>query len=394
VSYLRAEIPTATNVNHFRHVFDATQAHCPACAARGLVTLTPFAQSGGAGIKPSINGEPPVYVWLTGRTLFESLALNVILPTYRPQAADVADRPSWRGERIVAAKDERAGAGFVESLTWLPRRVRLLPGEGGRCSLCGCPAEVLVREMVFDQGRSRPKDAAWWRDPFVAYHGARDRSPRALQLREDRTLWRDYAILSLPSVAHTPAAVIEQAAMLAEIGIITEPVRHVIECYGLRTDKAKVIEWRRERLPFSPRLVREPDRAATVERALETAKQIGDLLRQGLRKLYPRDGGGNRRAFEGLIAAARRSYWAALEESFRGLVLGLDDPSSDPEGLEIDWNQKVVETAREAFETGVDSFDADAKALRRAAAARRLFYGRLKKLVAQPAHEIPTQPME
>ena len=68
VSYLRAEVPTVTNVTHFRHVSDATQAYCSACVALGLVTLAPFAQSGGSGIKPSINGNPPVYAWSTGRT--------------------------------------------------------------------------------------------------------------------------------------------------------------------------------------------------------------------------------------------------------------------------------------------------------------------------------------
>ena len=35
VSYLHAEIPTATNVNHFRHVYDKNQALCPACATQG-----------------------------------------------------------------------------------------------------------------------------------------------------------------------------------------------------------------------------------------------------------------------------------------------------------------------------------------------------------------------
>lgn len=73
VGRLRPEIPTETNVNHFRHELDDRQAYCPACCAKGLVSLAPFAQSGGRGYAPSINGDPPVYTWLASGNLFETL---------------------------------------------------------------------------------------------------------------------------------------------------------------------------------------------------------------------------------------------------------------------------------------------------------------------------------
>ena len=276
----------------------------------GLVTLGPFAKNGGSGKTTSINGDPPVYVWLTGSTLFESIILNTLLPGYKPRIAAPVDQPSWRGDGRVDEKEVRVEIGYIESLTWLPRRVRLFPSEGGKCSLCNVLSKVLIYDMLFRQGRSRPKGASWWRDPFVAYGTGNDREPKAVVVKEDRVLWRDFAVLFLPSTAHIAAAVVEQTARLSEEGVFGDPKEFPVECFGIRikAGQDKVFEWRWEQFPLSPRLVREPERAATVEAVLETAEQVASLLKQGLKRLYPRDGGGNRKAFERQIGAAQRSF--------------------------------------------------------------------------------------
>src|SRR5205085_2128529 len=149
---------------HFEHAGEPRHAFCPACCARGLVALPCFAVAGGAGIKPGINGVPPMYLLPQGQSLFETLLLNYLIPTCRPEALQGPDPgPLWEGSGVVELRGEKATAGFVESLTWPPRRVRLYPGEGGPCSRCGEPSPVLVRKMVFAQGRSRPRGAPLWR---------------------------------------------------------------------------------------------------------------------------------------------------------------------------------------------------------------------------------------
>ena len=92
VAYLFPEEPAATNINHFSHRYDDEYQYAPATAAAGLVTIPAFATSGGAGIRPSINGVPPLYVLPSGETLFKTIALSIITRDYQPDVA-----ASWTG---------------------------------------------------------------------------------------------------------------------------------------------------------------------------------------------------------------------------------------------------------------------------------------------------------
>jgi len=384
VGRLRAEIPSVTNVNHFRHVYDERLAFCPQCLARSIVTLAPFAKIDGRGYMASINGNPPVYVYYIGDSLFHTLAWNLVLPNYRPKSSAGNDSPSWRGDGKVPASTLKRDAGLVAGLTWQPRRMRLLPGPSGNCSLCGMPADVLVHEILWAQGYSRPKDSAWWRDPFVAYTKGSSAQPRAFQPREDRVLWRDYAELFLPHSGEEgrhPAAIVQQVSDLIEDG--HELPTPTFDCFAYRTDNAKVFEWRQESLPFSPRIMYEEPRSQALKTALSQAEGVGSLMKQTLKKLYPREGKGNRKAFENLIDLCQHSYWSALAEPFRQLVINLDSATSDPETLEREWTGVVRHQAKTAIEILIDSLDANAEALQRAALARHLFYGGLKKKLPQ-----------
>jgi CRISPR system Cascade subunit CasA len=370
--------------NHFHHAYDGAHAYCPACAARSLVVLPPFAWPQGRGYPTSINGSPPVYVWLAGRDLFETLCWNLVLPHFRPPATAAADRPWWRDDGVVGAAEVRHAVGFLESLTWQPRRVRLIPGPAGVCTLCGQGASTLVRQIVWSGGRVRPAGAAWWRDPFVAYSNPGERQPAALRLKEDRSLWRDYAALCLPGSearSHHPARIIEQAADLGE-RLGPGGVPPTLQCYALRNDKAHVVEWRRDALPFAARVASDPERAAAVTEALGQAEQADTLLKDHIKKLYPREGKGNPKAFGALVRQARDGYWSALAEGFRRLVVALDAEDRDEPGRDAlagGWREAVRRAARSSFEAVADALDADAESLKRAATARRLFYGSLKR---------------
>jgi CRISPR system Cascade subunit CasA len=380
VGRLRAEIPSVTNVNHFRHSYDERQAFCPQCLARSIVTLAPFAKIDGRGYMASINGSPPVYVYYIGDSLFQSLAWNLVLPNYRPISSAGNDSPSWRADGRVPASAPKRDAGFVGGLTWQPRRLRLLAAPSGNCSHCGMSAAVLVHEILWSQGYSRPKDSAWWRDPFVAYSKGGPAQPRAVQPRPDRVLWRDYADLFLPDSrgeGRYPAAIVQQVSDLIEDS--DEFGHPTFECFSYRTENAKVFEWRQDALPFSSRLMSDEARSQAVRASLTRAEEVSLLLKQSLKKLYPRDGKGNRNAFMGLIDRSLHSYWSALAEPFRQLVTNLDLPTSDPEIIEQKWTDVVRFEAKTAVELVIDSLDANAESLRRAAQARRLFYGGLKR---------------
>ena len=93
------------------------------------------------------------------------------------------------------------------------------------------------------------------------------------------------------------------------------------------------------------------------------------------------------KALNGQIQSVLADYWSELAEPFRNMVLELDRAAVEPDDVEAGWSLELRRRVCEAFEGLVDSLDSNAEALRRAAIARRFFYGALKKKLplANPA---------
>ncbi len=390
VGYLYPEASTGTNVVHFSHPGNAAHAYCPVCCARGLVALPPFATAGGAGIKPSINGVPPLYILPEGRNLFQTLLLNYVLPQYRPnQAASKDPGPLWSHDGRVNAREERAEVGFVESLTWPPRRVRLFPEEGGVCSRCGRESPILVRQMTFAQGWSRPRGTPPWDDPWVAFRepreGARGRGDdtrSAIRPQEGRQAWRDFAALFLidagrpiegkPAEATRPY-VLRQIDSLRRREQLPWDFAPRFQVFGLRTDsKAKVFEWTQHLFDF-PAALLDGEAAEPITRATRRAELAERALVDALLRLHP-DARRERprwqdirKEMRGTTNRATRAYWQRLEERFGRAIHDprLRGDADQQAAWERDWLEAVRRQTRQVFESALTAggFDGDADAL-------------------------------
>lgn len=405
VGYLFPDTATGTAVVHYAHAAEGSHAFCPVCCAKGLAMLPPFATSGGQGIKPSISGVPPTYVLPVGGSLFRTLLLNYVLPEHRPPIASVPDPgPYWASEGVVGHKEERVSAGFVESLTWQPRRVRLLaPCSEGICTRCGRPSGRLTRHIVLDQGLSRPKDVAPWIDPWAAYVWRTDKAGtttvRPLRPQEERQTWRDTGALFLARVPDAevgsrgrvarPAIVNQAAALTREVrheGLMETPSERFVTV-GIRTDmKMKVFEWRMDRFEL-PGDALEPGAAVPVTRALRHAETAADAAGTALLRLHPgteRDSpswSDVRAAMADVIGIALREYWSALEPEFRSRLF--DQRLAGHEAARAEWLAEWVEMVRatvvSVLERVLISSDDTADGLRRQEAARHALYSQLKK---------------
>lgn len=162
-NYLVHEIPTGTNLWHFRHSTDLKDGLCPPCCAMGLLRLPVFSTAGGCGKPPGINSKPPLYVVPVGQTLEATLRLS-----WKPVQA--LGEPAWIN--TAATIDKRSSVPVLVGLTWLPRRVWLEePSEPeAACISCGEYAP-LVRGCVFAGKESlrRSGEGVLWRDPHVVY---------------------------------------------------------------------------------------------------------------------------------------------------------------------------------------------------------------------------------
>lgn len=377
VGYLFADVPTATNINHFDHRWDDREQYSPAAAARGLVTLPAFATSGGSGIKPSINGVPPLYVLPAGETLFQTLVLSIITPSFRPEvaAAPAEDRPAWRREPRIERGREVFDVGYLESLTFPARRVRLIPETGpGVCSRSGELSQVLVRRMVFEMGHWRDKGSHWF-DPFASYRLRQNDLPVPVRPVEGRALWREYAnlfhVVEKPGASEVrregvvmPRVVAQTIELVETCSAASERGRRWrFRCIGLRTDmKAKVFEWVDETLEVPTGILLDQAGEIDVSVAILRAQQWGD----GLLRLHRQHYGAERDRFQEIRERMRRAYWTDLSDAFRRYIDAAAQPSGRDEAL-VAWTGQLFRVGEEVLQCAADETGWRGERLRQAA---------------------------
>ena len=392
IALLFQKLPTGTFVIHYQHGLASEQAFCPTCAARGLVTIPAFASSGGAGIKPSINGVPPIYVLPGGETLFEQLWASLMLPEFQPQAVStMEDQVWWRREPVVAYKGSVTEVSYLHSLTFPARRVRLHPERMKRpCTRCGRQSTWGVRTMVYQMGESRPKDAPFWQDPFAAYRVRGTKGPIPIRPWEGKALWREFASLFLPMTPEEgakeytlpPTVLYQRGALAGDIGPDYDlfPVR----CVGLRTDmKAKIFEWLDAGFDVPTSLLHDPVGSDEVRRGLTFSTDCARTLAGVFRGAFSREGTEHHIDVKNRMLAA---YWSALAVPFRDFVLGVADPDTY-EAARAVWVGHVVEEGKTAFKVAAESIGDNAVALRQRvegiAKCKNSLYARKRKALGE-----------
>ena len=385
IAVLAQHLPTGSEATHFHHGPASDVAFSPAACARLLTTLAPFMTEGGSGKSPSVNGAPPWYVQITGRSLAETLLLNLcLLP--RPQVP-LRGVPAWRSADSVAVKETRPPTSELECLTWRPRLVRLLPsGESGTCSYLGQRPGVLVRETVFSAGFKAENPKGLWRDPAAAYRIADD-AIRPVRPRESDVLWRDVGPFTVLTEVDRPAGeerwydrprVVSQFVELQHRGILERGRGLQIECCGIRTKQAKIFEWDADRLAIPSACLENPIAGWQMQAAIEIVGDAHWAIRSAVKDVYPRGGAGNKSAFGRRCELAGRVLWSTIRPDFDTWFLhelaeqDQGDPEA-PETLRIAWAERVVRSGWHALSLAIDDLDADAESIKRQVAARDRF---------------------
>ena len=179
-NYLVQEVPTGTNLWHFRHSQDKIDGLCPQCCAIGLLRLPIYATSGGAGKPPGINSKPPLYFIKEEKTLLATLHILY-------QEEQNLGIPAWIQPEQKLPKSEKVP--LLLGLTWLPRRVWLGDPEPTKstCIVCG-KEEYVIRNSVFaGVGSTKTDDdapARNWNDPNVIYETLKRNKVSSLQTKD------------------------------------------------------------------------------------------------------------------------------------------------------------------------------------------------------------------
>lgn len=380
IAYLFPEVPSATNRSHFHHVTDASHQLCPACCARGITTIPAFASSGGPGIRPSINGVPPIYVLPLGTNLCEALSCSVTSPDFQPSGADPdrSDLVVWRDSAPIQKNHQVSRVGYLESLVFPARRMRLFPHlQAGICTHCGQPTRIWVQSMLFEMGHWLSEGIGIWEDPFVAFRKPLGRTqsnesgPRPVRPEAGKALWREYTVLLLAERDDLlRPRIVAQTAKLIDQGTLAETERVRFRCIGIRTDgKAKFFEWLDEALDVPPTLLNDDTAALLVEDALRWANELERLISftfdQHFRPQRSRADRVDQRVvrFKSLRARMLTDYWSRLAPQFRHFVADLAI-MDERDQLARTWADRLVREGNQAFEQAAAQIGSHAEALR------------------------------
>lgn len=368
VGYLLQEQTAGTAVTHYNHTYDADQILCAVCCTKGLLAIPAFASSGGAGIKPSINGVPPIYIIPGGETYYHSLIASLVTPYFQPDIADkINDTPWWRHNLIVGKKEELLKVGYLHSLTFPARRVRLHPERMNTpCSRCGETTQWGAGEMVYEMGESRPKEAAFWQDPFAAYRRKEEKEPIPIRPLEGKAIWREFNGLFLPQAKDEGAFL--RPRIIGQLEAIRNELPYgstapfPFQTIGLRTDmKMKIFEWESNGFLVPPNVLTDPETAVKITAALNFATKCEGILKS----MYQVHFSGSSSQFpdanpiKGTTAVKNemlQSYWQQLGDHFQQWILRFT-PEADLAQLFNDWLQTVLHVGTAVFRETADQLN-------------------------------------
>lgn len=180
ISYLTPDIPTGSNSIHFRHnTLDADKFFCAACIARALCALPAFCTVGGQGLRPSINGGPPVYFMpFDAHSVKRTVEMNFVDPeySYLPWMHSSSERMEFENVSIA------------HGLTFQPRSVCInWLDRVAECTRCGEVAGLVARQMTYTPGDRYVGDS--WVDPHALYNKKTGKPIRAFGVRAD---WKEF----------------------------------------------------------------------------------------------------------------------------------------------------------------------------------------------------------
>ncbi|MEZ6043685.1 MAG: type I-E CRISPR-associated protein Cse1/CasA [Planctomycetaceae bacterium] len=346
--------------------------------ARHLIVEQSLAMSGGAGYVSSHQSYSMLFL-ATGNSLFETLMLNLVWYDPTHPIPSRKDLPTWEQDSV--ATNNRAPRGYLESLTWQPRRIRLIPEENG------------VREIVYIKG-PRCEHVALRPDPMLAYRASKQSGVYPYSFSPERALWRDSSALFLATTTDSSPEFF-RPDILTHLMNLSMPGREYLDsnreldlkAFGILGKNAAIEFWRAESLPLPLAFLSSSELVGHLQNALSYAEAAGRFLfgcsKSFATQLLAPDGRKPDATRVTTIArslAPDRPYWSRLELPFRELLHELADQPDDRELLVAKWGWQTVRMmAIQAFEETTQQLDHSARTLRAATVAMAQLRGQLHK---------------
>lgn len=316
-----------------------------------------------------VNG---IFILLTGRSLFETLLLNLLIcKDNDPIPNTVKDCPVWEQQGVEKRTgDNMVPNGYLDFLTARCRHIRLVPqqGEDGlfveRLHIAQGVAFKGVENPAFY--RKKNKKGEWY----------------APKMDEGKLVWRDSLALfafdfdSGGKNDHRPKAFRQAQIVQKEVPLAS---RYQCAAYALAYDQANPLAWRKETLNIPVSLLSEPVVIKRLIQAFDLSDRAESVLYSAVSKFLGDALPENSKEIRDKVPAtgAMRFYWDMLEGYFYAFLTDIEigDKALDA------WKMNVIKTARRSFEACMKQRYADtARSLKAWSVAESILNAQLYKL--------------
>lgn len=357
----------------------------PAEAALALLAIQSCGLAGLSGVKQNFTDGPcarGINFILTGKNLFETLALNLMLYNEDSPTQNLCwnpdDRPVWEMDNPFEP-DREIPLGYLDYLTWQNRRVLLQPEEqNGKTvvrTMTMAPALVLNTEFV--------------RNPLQHYRKDEKRGYLVLRFQEGKALWRDSsALFALRSDTQNPPASFHWFNDLLREGILNKKFMQTI-ALGMANNQAKVEFYRSEQFTLPRQYLADEELVGILTAQLERAQQTRNQLWGAARTLatlllspdadLPDGRQPDSKDIENMTTHwnIEQRYWGGLALPFH--VLLNDLPDDRLKAVDF-WETTIRKQAHKALSQAIQMAGNSTAALKASAKSSRQLRAGLKKI--------------
>ncbi len=392
------------NTDHFLKR-GTVQRCCLPCTAMALLTLQTNAPSGGRGHRTSLRGGGPLTTLILGRTLWETVWLNVL------EAGDLAglgnagctgdaDAFPWLAPTRTSAKGEVTTSLDTHPLQvyWgMPRRIRLQIVEtetAEACDICGAESGRTVTTYLTKDGGVNYKGG--WRHPLTPY--ARMKTGEELLPRHGQpggVTYRNWlGLVQSHPERGVPARVVTVFREDRYADVTDLDAR--IWAFGYDMDNMKARCWYEGTMPLlhveAEGGLRERFEAE-VARWIRAAELVVSSTRSCIRQAWYDD---PKNAPSGDLSFIDARFWQETEADFFGRqrgILAAVRAGSDLSGIRLEWLKVLRDEALSLFDEYSQAAQIGVADPRRIALAHRdllRYTGPRNRLIAQ-ALDLPVE---
>ena len=300
ISFLLPDTPTSLSQNRDHFIKDrSAERYSDAATAMALLSMQTNAPSGGRGHRTSLRGGGPLTTLVLGRTLWQTVWLNV-LSIAQQAVGKTADDESkifpWLAPTRTSEKGSPSRTTSPEDVHLLqcywgmPRRIRLhSAGPGSQCALLN--AEVERTYETFEMKSNGVNYEGGWKHPLTPYR--LQSSGPALPLKGQPG---GYSYRHWPHIATTSGSIQDVEAAQVVRTFHQRALRyHALDdtfqsqprlwVFGFDTDNMKVRSWNESIMPLFlvPESLRTPFEDAAIA-CIGVAEYAEDKIREALKR--------------------------------------------------------------------------------------------------------------